>query len=45
MAKVKDLNDNSPPCMRYTASHSHDQTQVLVDGGRLPVRPFLVPPL
>jgi len=31
--KIKDLCDSSSPCVRQTASHSHDQPQLLVSGG------------
>ena len=33
MAKVNDLNHNSSPCLRQTASRSYDQPLVLVSGG------------
>ena len=32
--KVKDLSDNLPSCPRQTASHSHDQSILLVNEGR-----------
>ena len=38
---VNDLNENLPSCLRQTASRSHDQPQILVNGvgGGRPVRP------
>jgi len=33
MAKVNDSNDNWPPGVRQTASRSHDQPIIVVDGG------------
>ena len=43
--KVKDLNENSSPCLRQSASHSHDQPKFWsmggggLRGGGRPVRP------
>jgi len=37
--KVNDLNDGSPPCLRQTASLSHDKPLLLVNvGSGCPVR-------
>ena len=43
VAKIKDLNDNSPQCLRQTVSRSYDQPLLLVNGGGRPVHPYLVP--
>jgi len=34
--KVKDLSNSSPPCLRQTASCSHNHPLLLVDGGLVP---------